>query len=537
MSSAKKSTTRNFANHYAPLRWRGYGRSDASTTGGTWLTSSWAVSTSMEHSASNVSSTDGGSVLMIVEPDDELAAAIAGVTVVDDLAHTEWFVTLADTAGAAATRLDTEVAITDRAASVAADRRRRDGCCDDEHPFRPPPHHHGATVRPRTHRRHRDRRPRGAARTTRRCRAFVSRLLEPSHIPTETGDLGVGVVGYGPFGGMGYLHGLAATETDGLRFVAAADSASERLVAARADFPELVGHDSAQALGDNPAVDIAIIATPPVFHAELAIELLRAGKHVVIEKPMCLLPRRRRSHHRHRSRTRPNGHRAPEPTMGHRLAGAAPRRRRRRHRRRLQHRDVRRRLRTPVSSVALGGVDLRRGDLRLGLAPHRLDSPAVRVVASTRAVLDAHPCVARQHQRRPVEPVDAVVRRTRGHIPPERRVRDPTTQVPRRGHPRNDRGALPAVAHRPRGARSRACRGGLPPRRGTRRSHRGHLRPDRRASDVHGRAQRAGPSGDFIETSPITCCSTSRSPCCPNSRATWWRCSKPAIVPVTTAAN
>jgi predicted dehydrogenase len=35
-------------------------------------------------------------------------------------------------------------------------------------------------------------------------------------------------------------------------------------------------------------VDVAIVATPPAHHASLALELLRAGKHVVIEKPMCL---------------------------------------------------------------------------------------------------------------------------------------------------------------------------------------------------------------------------------------------------------
>ena len=109
----------------------------------------------------------------------------------------------------------------------------------------------------------------------------------PWYRPRST-DFGVGVVGYGPFGGMGYLHGLASTETDGLALVAAADSAPERLVAARADFPDLIGHDSVDSLAADPAVDIAIIATPPVLHAELALQLLRAGKHVVIEKPMCL---------------------------------------------------------------------------------------------------------------------------------------------------------------------------------------------------------------------------------------------------------
>ena len=70
--------------------------------------------------------------------------------------------------------------------------------------------------------------------------------------------------------------------------MAAADSAPDRIDAARADFPDLVGHASADSLANDSDVDIAIIATPPVLHAQLALQLLRAGKHVVIEKPMCL---------------------------------------------------------------------------------------------------------------------------------------------------------------------------------------------------------------------------------------------------------
>jgi predicted dehydrogenase len=226
----------------------------------------------------------GAKVLLAIEPDDDDAAALAGVAVTADLPDTEWFVTLADPAAAA--RLDGEVPITsplrtlaplDGGVSVAATTSLRFG------------HRPTLTVRHL-----------GAGRIvtsgiadlgalTRHhtLGAYVKRLLS-SPTPARTTDLGVGVVGYGPFGGMGYLHGLAATETDGLAMVAAADSAAERLVAARADFPDLVAHDSADSLAADPSVDIAVIATPPVLHAELALQLLRSGKHVVIEKPMCL---------------------------------------------------------------------------------------------------------------------------------------------------------------------------------------------------------------------------------------------------------
>jgi predicted dehydrogenase len=226
----------------------------------------------------------GGCVLLAIEPDDDIAAAVAGVAVAADLPRTEWFVTLSD--GDASARLDAEVSITtplrtlapiDGGISIAATTSVRFV------------HHPTIAVRCvgsgrivttgiadlAALQRHRTLAP------------FVARLLSPSP-PIRTADLGVGVVGYGPFGAMGYLHGLAANETDGLALVAAADSVAQRLVAARADFPDLVGHDSADSLAADPAVDIAIIATPPVLHAELAVTLLRAGKHVVIEKPMCL---------------------------------------------------------------------------------------------------------------------------------------------------------------------------------------------------------------------------------------------------------
>ena len=226
----------------------------------------------------------GSCILLAIEPGDDIAASIAGVAVASDLPCSEWFVTLTD--DDASTRLDGEVPVTsglrtlavlDGGITVAASTSVRFV------------HHPTIAVRQV-----------GAGRivTTgitdldalRRhptLAPFVTRLLRPS-TPAQTTDLGVGVVGYGPFGAMGYLHGLAATETDGLALVAAADSVSDRLVAARADFPDLTAHDSADALAADPAVDIAIIATPPVLHAELALQLLRSGKHVVIEKPMCL---------------------------------------------------------------------------------------------------------------------------------------------------------------------------------------------------------------------------------------------------------
>ena len=116
---------------------------------------------------------------------------------------------------------------------------------------------------------------------------YCDRLLGRGFEVGSVRSLGLAVVGYGPFGGMGYLHGLAASETAGLDFVAAVDASTPRLVVAAQEFPGVRTYlDSAKLAGDD-AVDIAVVATPPSQHAELAVALLDAGKHVVVEKPMC----------------------------------------------------------------------------------------------------------------------------------------------------------------------------------------------------------------------------------------------------------
>jgi predicted dehydrogenase len=117
---------------------------------------------------------------------------------------------------------------------------------------------------------------------------FLARLTGAQAVSAADRTIGVGIVGYGPFGGMGYTHGLAATETSGLRFTAVCDSNAERRQAAEADFPDARGHADTDSLCSDPDVDVVIVATPPVLHAPLALQLLRAGKHVVVEKPMCL---------------------------------------------------------------------------------------------------------------------------------------------------------------------------------------------------------------------------------------------------------
>jgi predicted dehydrogenase len=100
-------------------------------------------------------------------------------------------------------------------------------------------------------------------------------------------NIGVGIVGYGPLGGMGYHHGLGVTRTEGIELVAVVDPNLERRKAAQTDFPGVRTYASVEEMvGDD--VEIAFVATPPAHHAALTVDLLRAGQHVVCEKPLCL---------------------------------------------------------------------------------------------------------------------------------------------------------------------------------------------------------------------------------------------------------
>src|SRR5439155_5532091 len=87
---------------------------------------------------------------------------------------------------------------------------------------------------------------------------------------SESASLGVGIVGYGPAGGMGFAHGAAVQSVPGLKLVAVCDRAAQRREQAGNDFDGLRTYSDAQALARDPRVDVAIVATPPSSHAELA---------------------------------------------------------------------------------------------------------------------------------------------------------------------------------------------------------------------------------------------------------------------------
>ena len=100
--------------------------------------------------------------------------------------------------------------------------------------------------------------------------------------------VGFGIVGCGM---ISNFHARALEETRGARLVACFD---QRPDAAR-KFAESAGCKPYDALDDmlrDPAVDAIGIATPSGAHMEPAVAAARAGKHVIVEKPLEITLRR-----------------------------------------------------------------------------------------------------------------------------------------------------------------------------------------------------------------------------------------------------
>jgi predicted dehydrogenase/type 1 glutamine amidotransferase len=114
---------------------------------------------------------------------------------------------------------------------------------------------------------------------------LLYRALRYAAGEVERDAVGVGMLG---FGAIGADHVASIEAVAGLRLRAVCDQSQERLDAARGMVPELeVAGDLAQLL-ELPEVELVVISTPPNTHAKLAEQALRAGKHVLVEKPFCL---------------------------------------------------------------------------------------------------------------------------------------------------------------------------------------------------------------------------------------------------------
>ncbi len=82
--------------------------------------------------------------------------------------------------------------------------------------------------------------------------------------------------------------GPAIHAAKGAQLVALATSSSDKAAGFRAFAPDIIVHQSYDALLSNPAVDAVYIPLPNHLHVEWSLRAMAAGKHVLCEKPMTL---------------------------------------------------------------------------------------------------------------------------------------------------------------------------------------------------------------------------------------------------------
>ena len=96
--------------------------------------------------------------------------------------------------------------------------------------------------------------------------------------------LNVGLIGYG-YWGPNLARNLS--EADGIRLTTIADGRVERRQAAERRHPGVTTCADDAGLIGSADVDAVVIATPLATHAPLATAAIKAGKHVLVEKPLA----------------------------------------------------------------------------------------------------------------------------------------------------------------------------------------------------------------------------------------------------------
>jgi predicted dehydrogenase len=105
-------------------------------------------------------------------------------------------------------------------------------------------------------------------------------------VAADRSHIGIGVIGCGGFG-LFALQQFAQVEGVKLVGMAGTHREAARAAARRFGLPDLM---EPEALLRLPEVDLVYIATPPFLHYPQAMQALRAGKHVLVEKPTALHP-------------------------------------------------------------------------------------------------------------------------------------------------------------------------------------------------------------------------------------------------------
>jgi predicted dehydrogenase/threonine dehydrogenase-like Zn-dependent dehydrogenase len=118
-------------------------------------------------------------------------------------------------------------------------------------------------------------------------RSLDTRKLEVATRPLNKGKIGVGIIGAGGFASEHHIPNLLnLPEHYQLVAIANRTGAKAKMVGNKFN-PNYVTTDYQDILGDKD-IDLVVISTRHNLHGPITVEALRAGKHVLVEKPLAM---------------------------------------------------------------------------------------------------------------------------------------------------------------------------------------------------------------------------------------------------------
>ncbi len=113
--------------------------------------------------------------------------------------------------------------------------------------------------------------------------ASVSSYGHSTDLPQSNRDLNLAVIGCGYWGPNHIRNFQSFLDCR----VTAVDVDATHLARVRQTYPHLSFESDLAQVWSDPAIDAVVLATPTETHFELSKQALRAGKHVLCEKPLC----------------------------------------------------------------------------------------------------------------------------------------------------------------------------------------------------------------------------------------------------------
>lgn len=104
----------------------------------------------------------------------------------------------------------------------------------------------------------------------------------------KTKQVNCAIIGYGGAFNMGLHHSNSINAVKGMTVVAVCDVDKARTAQAELDLPGVRTYNDVKDLLQDEGVDLCVVILPHNLHAEVCIACSKAGKHVVVEKPMCI---------------------------------------------------------------------------------------------------------------------------------------------------------------------------------------------------------------------------------------------------------